>query len=67
MTHPNDIPEMEDALKVAGFSVARLCEDAGINQSTWGRWKRKEFSPNFKVWERVVSAYIALTNKENAA
>lgn len=60
MTHPDDIPAMEKALKERGISIDRLCTEASINKSTWTRWKNGVVSPTFRSWDEVVTAYRAL-------
>lgn len=57
MLNPDDIPKMETKLTEKGFSVAELCRRAGIAETTWGRWKRKEFMPSFRAWTDVITAY----------
>lgn len=59
--HPDNIPEMEAALAASGASVAEMCRRAGIAETTWGRWKRREVSPTFKTWGSVVCAFQGLT------
>lgn len=65
MEHPDDIPQMEVTLKRLGVPVSRLCENAGINQSTWGRWKRGVVQPNFTSWNSVVAAYQAILSQKD--
>jgi hypothetical protein len=33
--------EIEEELRTANLSVAHLCRRAGINQTTWFKWKHK--------------------------
>lgn len=62
MLHPDDIPQMETKLAERGFSVAELCRQAGIAETTWGRWKRKEFMPSFRTWQDTTSAYSEMVS-----
>ena len=57
----NDISMMESALAARGQTVKSLCDGAGINQSTWTRWKSGESVPNMATWQRVRDAYMAAT------
>lgn len=67
MIHPNSIPEMEAALAARGVSVAELCRQAAIAETTWGRWKRKEVNPRMDTWDTVVSAYKVIIGKKKGA
>jgi hypothetical protein len=57
MLQPDDIPKMEEALAERGIPVAELCRQAGIAETTWGRWKRDKFKPSFRAWNGATSAY----------
>lgn len=64
MNLPNEIARMERELKEVGHSVADLCREAGINTSTWGRWKNNSFYPRMKVWGDVEAAFSRLTKSQ---
>ena len=57
---PENIPQMEVALAERGIPVAELCRRAEIAETTWGRWKRKEFMPSYRSWKAVKSAFADL-------
>jgi hypothetical protein len=67
MSHPEQIPEMELALSANGKTVAEMCRLAGVAETTWGRWKRKEVSPTFKSWDAVCAAYCELVPAPGAS
>ena len=57
MSGPQDIPTMIEALRKRGISEADFCKRAGVNPSTWGRWKRDEYIPTLRKWQQVQTAY----------
>lgn len=56
-----EIMRMEGGLAKAGATARALCDRAGVNQSTWTRWKSGATAPNLSTWGRVQSAYAELT------
>ena len=48
--------EFEQRLSASEHSVADLCREAGVAQTTWGRWKRGEFHPSFVKARDVIGA-----------
>ena len=48
--------EVETRAKANGRSIADICRDAGIAQSTFSRWKRNKNSPSIDVYQRIVAA-----------
>lgn len=51
-----EIANIERRLGGQGVTVKRLCDAAGIDQSTWSRWKAGSTNPNMATWMRVLSA-----------
>lgn len=49
------IDEIESRLSARKLSVAHLCREAGINQTTWVRWKRGDTAPRSSMWNHVVA------------
>ena len=50
---PSDI---EALAAEAGKSIAQVCRDAGIAQSTFSRWKRGTTEPTLDVYRRLRDA-----------
>lgn len=67
MITPDHMPMMEAALASKGISVAELCRQANIAETTWGRWKAKKVSPNYKTWGAVSAAYSRLVGPQKQA
>lgn len=67
MLQPKNIPEMESALAARGISVPKLCEESGINETTWWRWKTGKLLPRMSTWNRVCEAYDDLLNPPEKA
>lgn len=53
----DDIADMERRLAERGRTVKSLCDDAGVNQSTWTRWKAGTNGPTLSTWGKVKSAF----------
>ncbi len=49
------ISDIEARLSARNISVAELCRQSGINQTTWVRWKRGETTPRAIVWNHVAA------------
>lgn len=67
MSVPSQIRSIEQALADAGLSVRALCARAGVNQSTWTRWKAGSNTPNMSTWSRVQEAFESMINDRGAA
>ncbi len=70
MTHQISVLEMESRLARNGVSVARLCREAGISQSTWSRWKKGDTSPRestIRVLENAMEVLLAPPSRREAA
>jgi predicted transcriptional regulator len=63
----SEIKSMEDGLAACGRSVSELCAEAGINQSTWTRWKAGKNVPNLATWGKVRQAFDAVTATDTGA
>jgi transposase-like protein len=46
------ILEVEERLRGAGVSVARICREAGMDRTTWHNWKHGA-RPRPESWRRV--------------
>lgn len=57
---PSSIPAMEEQMRLRGVSVPELCDAAGINRSTWWRWKTQRLLPRMEAWNRACAAYSAI-------
>jgi predicted transcriptional regulator len=62
-----EIAKIEERLNDSGKSVAELCREAKIAETTWGRWKRGDFHPSFSKSKAVLGAVDRLTKKSAAA
>jgi hypothetical protein len=56
MFTPDQIPDIEQALRRAGHPLSFLYEEADIDPSMWWRWKRKAHAPSARSWRRVQAA-----------
>ena len=45
--------------RAAGTSPEDVLHLAGLHRSAWFRWRRGEFSPTLKTWDRVQEALAA--------
>jgi hypothetical protein len=61
-----DIAEIETELRARGQSVAQLCRIAGLNQTTWVRWKSGT-EARADSWDRAISAFKQMTAEPLAA
>tara|TARA_X000001316_G_C893747_1_gene14506 strand:- start:121 stop:348 length:228 start_codon:yes stop_codon:yes gene_type:complete len=65
------IPEMEERLKQLGLNVSDLCAKAGINPTTWSRWKRPlddgGYEPRSATQRAVYEAFNELAGDSEAA
>jgi transcriptional regulator with XRE-family HTH domain len=48
--------EIEGLAAKAGKSIAQLCRDAGVAQSTFSRWKAGKTEPTLDVYRRIRDA-----------
>lgn len=67
MLSPSDIDQIEAKLADHGKSVADLCREADIAQTTWWRWKSGAFFPSYRKARKVEAAVAALTGAGQAA
>ncbi len=47
------ISDLERRAQAKGVPIRRLVKKAGINSSTWTRWKSGQTTPTFGTWERL--------------
>lgn len=50
-----EVRSLEDRLKKSGLGVQPLLDAAGVDRSTWGRWKSGTFSPRLSKWLSVTA------------
>jgi hypothetical protein len=60
------IADMEKRLGQRNISVARVCRDAEVAQTSWGRWKNGTDARE-KTWLRVEAAFGRLIRVEEIA
>lgn len=56
MAIPDDIKALEAELSAASISVDAFLEKAGVDRSSWTRWKAGSFSPRMDSWSKVQDA-----------
>lgn len=56
MTNPNYIQEIQERAKLAGFNMAEVCREAGIDQAAFSRWKRGTTIPLVSSMQRLRDA-----------
>lgn len=56
-----NIREIEAALGRARSNVPKLLAAAGVNRSTWTRWRAGETEPTMAKWRAVTDAAYMLT------
>ncbi len=60
------IENMEKALRDAGLTSRALCDKAGINTSTWTRWKAGLNAPNMDTWSKVTAAFGEMVSHQSS-
>lgn len=50
----------------AGISMRRICNRAGVSESTVVRWKYNRLSPRLIVVQKIVDALTALISEQQA-
>lgn len=63
---PAEIDAIEVKLKLAKVTQRRLCESAGVHQSTWNRWKFGATKPTARTWRDIEAALLELKVEELA-
>jgi hypothetical protein len=54
------IRDIEARLDAKRISVSRVCRAAGVERSTWHRWKMRHAAPRPETWERVRASLLPL-------
>lgn len=69
MDQDSIIADIEDRAHRARLSMAAVCREAGINPTTFSRWKRSERNPNpgGATLESIRRLYSALDKLERQA
>lgn len=60
---PVNIDKMEARLDEVGSSKDELLARAVVTVSTWNRWKRGTFAPNYSKWRAVRRAYLDILSE----
>lgn len=55
-----DIQNLDAGLRRAGVTDADFCALAGINLSTWWRWRSGAAEPRWSLWRKAKAAGEAL-------
>lgn len=58
-----EIVAVEQELGALRISVNALCREAGIDRSTWHRWKAGATQPTDTTWGRVQAARLRLVRR----
>lgn len=61
------INDIERRAKAAGVSMASLLSKAGLNESTWWRWKQGKSSPLLSSLDKVSKAIYVVEAERKAA
>lgn len=59
--------QIEVKAAACGKSMAAVCREAGIAQSTWSRWRRGETEPTLGVYRRLCAAVSVAVSPPDAA
>ena len=61
------IEDFESACAVAGFAPATVLREAGLNASTWFRWKAGTVSPTLRSFEAARQALVRMVDRHASA
>ena len=64
MDIPTEIRAIETAAKQRGLNIQSILDEAGIDRSTWTRWKSGVTKPRLENWMAVK---VAVESGEQAA
>ena len=67
MSAIQEIVAIEAAAKRADLAMGEILRDAGVNPSTWWRWKRGKVDPGLSLFRRVEAALAARLNNHSEA
>lgn len=66
MTLSDEITSLEASLKASGRSIADVLAEAGVNRSTWTRWKNGDVrGARYDTFQRVKTAAAKRTRQRN--
>lgn len=60
MVNERQISDIEARARKAGYTIDQFCAKAGLNPSTWHRWKQGKTGPTMKNWAKVKAALATL-------
>lgn len=58
--------DLESRVELAGFTMARLCRKAGMQQSLVSRWKARAYEPRLSSLRKLEDALTALAAERNS-
>lgn len=67
MTIPAEITILEARLKLARIPLSRMLRKAGVDRSTWSRWRRGLVDPTVSHWRAALAAVDGLTDPDSVA
>lgn len=68
MEHNTPINEIVERARKLGLAMRELCEEAGVNHSTWWRWQQPDANPRLRDMRHALEAMDrALVARELAA
>lgn len=66
MSIVNRLFALEDRCQAAGVKIEAVCKRAGIDYSTYWRWKNEQRMPRIDAWENFTAAVDALCEEAAA-
>lgn len=67
MNIPAEVIQIEERLKGAGHSVAKMLRRAEVDASQWVRWKQGGQVPLISTWSKIVEAADNLAPGKSAS
>lgn len=68
MEHNLPINEIVERARKLGIPMRELCEEAGVNHSTWWRWQQPDANPRLRDMKHALEEMSkVLTNRELAS
>ena len=60
------LQQLESRVETAGFTMARLCRKAGMQQSLVSRWRARDYEPRLSSLRKLEDALTALIAERDA-
>lgn len=67
MSISDEIAQLEARIEKAKIPLAKVLSGAGVDRSTWSRWRSDDVSPTLTKWRAVLRVIDELTGTVNAA